>query len=142
FIWEDALFERIAIFNYGEEEYRIRLSLTFDCDFADLFEARGQVRKAVGLRDVKIHTENAVVFSYQGLDNVERRTLLQFMPAPDHVGTGYAWYDVHLKPNEKRVIFMRVACNAPQDESFEIRDFFKCFAELRRSLRRAAEQRP
>jgi glycogen debranching enzyme len=137
FVWQDSLYERIAVFNYDEEARRIRISATFDCDFADLFEARGQRRPARGVRSVQVTNRGDVDFSYMGLDAVERRTRLQFTPQPDGIETSFAYYDMKLKPQEKRIFFIRIACGEPPEGEWESRDFFRAFADSRRALRKA-----
>ncbi len=140
FVWNAALYERITIFNYDEDEHRVRISATFDCDFADLFEARGQKRPAHGVRGVERTRDGTVSFAYAGLDGKTRTTRLQFSPTPDRTEIGFVFYDLMLKPQEKRVFFMRVSCVAGRDEEWSGRDFFKAFAEARRDLRRAGDR--
>jgi glycogen debranching enzyme len=140
FVWQGAMYERIAIFNYDDETRRIRISATFDCDFADLFEARGQKRPAHGVRTVEVTNRGDVDFNYVGLDGVNRRTRLQFTPEPDGIETSFAYYDMQMKPQEKRVFFMRISCKADDISDWQSRDFFKAFAEARRALRRATER--
>lgn len=140
FVWEGALYERVAVFNYGEEPYRVRVSMTFDCDFADLFEARGQRRKSRGVRHVEVASNSAVDFVYTGLDAVIRTTRLDFTPVPDGIETSFSYYDFRLEPQDKRVFFVRVACVPTEVAPWESRHFFKAFAEARRALRRAIER--
>lgn len=137
FVWNEALYERMTIFNYDEEERRIRISATFDCDFADLFEARGQKRAARGARGVELADKNTVAFVYVGLDGKTRKTRLQFTPVPDRIETSYAYYDLNLRPQEKHILFVRVSCAPGAAENWSARDFFKAFADSRRALRRA-----
>lgn len=136
FVWQGALYERIAVFNYDEEARRIRISATFDCDFADLFEARGQKRAARGVRHVEVSNRGDVDFSYTGLDGDERRTRLQFTPRPDGIDTSFAYYDMWIKPQEKRVFFIRIACAPDLAAEWHSRDFFRAFADSRRALRK------
>jgi glycogen debranching enzyme len=140
FVWQGALYERIAVFNYDEEEQRVRISATFDCDFADLFEARGQRRAARGIRSAQVINRGDVDFSYIGLDGEERRTRLQFTPEPDGIETSFAYYDMWIRPNEKRVFFIRIACGPAITDEWSIRDFFRAFADARRALRRIQER--
>jgi glycogen debranching enzyme len=44
FVWRSTLFHRFAVRNFGAERVRLLLSLTFDNDFADVFEVRGTAR--------------------------------------------------------------------------------------------------
>src|ERR1700754_540995 len=103
FVWQGAMYERITVFNYDEETRRIRISATFDCDFSDLFEVRGQKRAARGVRTVDVTNRGDIDFDYIGLDGTGRRTRLQFTPPPDGVDTSFVYYDMQMKPQEKRV---------------------------------------
>src|SRR5690606_24200020 len=118
----------------------VRISATFDCDFADLFEARGQRRPARGVRAVSIDGESSAEFVYTGLDGVTRGTRLDFAPFPDGIESSFAYYDIRLKPHEKRLFFVRISCNPPAESEWSSRDFFVAFAEARRALRRALER--
>lgn len=140
FVWEGALYERIAVFNYDDQIRRIRVSMTFDCDFADLFEARGQHRPGRGIRTVDVTNRGDVEFIYVGLDGGERRTRLQFTPCPDGLDRSFAYYDLLLGPQEKRVFFIRIACNPASPGEWNSLDFFKAFADARRALRRSIER--
>ena len=44
FVWRSTLFHRFVVRNFGAERVRVLLSLTFDNDFADVFEVRGTRR--------------------------------------------------------------------------------------------------
>src|SRR5438067_2402283 len=46
FVWQDRLYERLLLVNYGELAADVPLVLGFDADFHDTFEVRGQ-RRAV-----------------------------------------------------------------------------------------------
>ena len=104
--------------------------MTFDCDFADLFEARGQRRRARGMREVEVEGDGRVLFDYTGLDGVERSTSVSFFPKPARTETSSAYYDMTLQPQEKRVIFIRVSCNPGKDEVWNERPFFAAFVRV------------
>ena len=48
FIWEERLFERVMLTNYGERQVSLPLALSFEADFVDIFEVRGLVRPPAG----------------------------------------------------------------------------------------------
>jgi glycogen debranching enzyme len=39
----DGVHEDVLLVNYADEPVSVRLTLTFDCDFADLFEIKAQI---------------------------------------------------------------------------------------------------
>src|SRR5271155_3671212 len=48
FVWRSTLFHRFAVRNFSAERVRLLLSITFDNDFADVFEVRGSHRARRG----------------------------------------------------------------------------------------------
>jgi len=50
FLWRGACYERLRVWNYGGAEVPLSLTLAFDADYADLFEARGRQRSRRGRR--------------------------------------------------------------------------------------------
>ena len=72
FIWEDRLFERIALVNYSRDEVIIPLVFEFDADFRDMFEVRGLTRPARGQIQPAEIDGRSVCVRYRGLDEVER----------------------------------------------------------------------
>ena len=67
FIWRSTLFHRFAVRNFGTERVRLLLSITFDNDFADIFEVRGTRRDRRGTARSRIEHDRAE-FVYLGLD--------------------------------------------------------------------------
>ena len=74
FLWNKAAYQRIGLRNHGSAPAAVNLTLSFDSDFADLFEVRGIVRKRRGHVESRTVSSNAVRFAYRGLDNGVRRT--------------------------------------------------------------------
>ena len=72
----------MRIKNYATESVETAISLHFEADFADIFEVRGMKRKSHGQHLPPEVTDDRVVLGYRGLDNVVRRTLIQFEPRP------------------------------------------------------------
>src|SRR5277367_2984274 len=79
FVWRSALFHRFAVRNFSADRVRLLMSVTFDNDFADVFEVRGSHRARRGA--VRSVVEgNAADFIYLGLDGKRRRTRIVFEP--------------------------------------------------------------
>jgi glycogen debranching enzyme len=75
FVWRSTLFHRFAVRNFSTEPVRLLLSITFDNDFADVFEVRGIQRVRRGA--VRSHAEgNRADFTYLGLDDKMRRQFI------------------------------------------------------------------
>ena len=48
FLWDERLYERIRLVNYGLDEVLLPLALDFAADFRDMFEVRGTARAQRG----------------------------------------------------------------------------------------------
>src|SRR4029079_2691715 len=76
-----GLAERIEVTNYSSTPQRIELDLQLDVDDADIFEVRGRVRERRGMFRPTEATPESLVFAYEGLDGLLRRTLVSFSRA-------------------------------------------------------------
>ena len=82
FIWNGACYERLSVRNFGDRPIHLRVTYRFAADFADLFEVRGERRKARGEQHGALESDHAVLLRYMGLDHVERITQVAFFPLP------------------------------------------------------------
>jgi len=76
-----GLAERIEVTNYSATTQRIELDLQLDVDDADIFEVRGRVRDRRGTFRPTEASPDSLVFAYEGLDGLLRRTLVSFSSA-------------------------------------------------------------
>src|SRR5262245_31494934 len=67
FLWRGTAFQRVALRNYGARAVNLALSLSYDSDFADLFEVRGARRARRGVAVRKVTAPDEVTFTYTGL---------------------------------------------------------------------------
>ncbi|HEY3658548.1 MAG TPA: amylo-alpha-1,6-glucosidase [Steroidobacteraceae bacterium] len=111
FVWNAACYERLLVRNFSDSPLHVRLTFRFASDFADLFEVRGERRAARGESFAELQSDHGVMLRYMGLDKIERATCLTFEPAPKTLTTARAAYELSLKPNETRRIFVR--CGVP-----------------------------
>jgi glycogen debranching enzyme len=104
FIWQATCYEWLRMANYGLLPVEIDFSFHFDADFADIFEVRGVKRDNRGTRlETEIATQS-VGLSYRGLDNVIRRTEINFDPAPELLTGTEAFFKTVLT-SKKEVIY-------------------------------------
>ena len=75
-----GLAERIEVTNYSAFAQQIQLDLELDADAADIFEVRGRVRERRGTFRPTMVTPDSIVFGYEGLDGLLRRTIVSFTP--------------------------------------------------------------
>jgi glycogen debranching enzyme len=113
-IWQDTVYQRLAIRNYGPKPIRLTLSFGFDSDFADIFEVRGLRRARRGRGTRTLNPPHQAVLNYVGLDDAARRTVLHFEPVPTELTETTAAYTLTLAPNEAMSIVVTIRCN-PQE---------------------------
>jgi glycogen debranching enzyme len=110
FLWRGACYQQLRVQNHGLEPITTRLWLHFAADFADIYEVRGLKRKARG-KDLRAEVgRDVVVLGYRGRDDVVRRTLLEFAPAPARLSAGRARLDLSLGPRQEAVFTLTVGC--------------------------------
>lgn len=99
FLADGACCERITVHNYNPHIVDVTLSFSFDADFADIFEVRGEKRERRGaLLPAGIERPN-VILAYEGLDHVLRRTRLECSPLSCSLKPSEISVPVHLEPD-------------------------------------------
>jgi glycogen debranching enzyme len=86
------LCEALWIESFATEAVRLDLDWRFGADFADVFEVRGLKRERRGRFLPPLVEGGTVRLSYQGLDGVERASVLAFDPPPKELSAGTAVY--------------------------------------------------
>jgi glycogen debranching enzyme len=102
FLWRSCCYERLRVSNYATTAVDIELAISFNADYADIFEVRGSKRERHGVRHDPVVDGSSVVLSYEGLDRVTRRTRLAFDPAPDELTGSHARFHLRLPPRGPR----------------------------------------
>jgi glycogen debranching enzyme len=74
FLWDGSCYQRVRLFNYGEQPLDVELTIALESDFVDIFEVRGVKRAKRGVVDEVTSDGPSLVMRYEGLDGVERRT--------------------------------------------------------------------
>jgi glycogen debranching enzyme len=135
FLWRDAAFQRLALRNHGARAVNLTLSLSFDSDFADVFEVRGMQRQRRGYAIRKTNGADEAILTYTGLDRVARTTAIRFDPAPASIEDTSASYQVALKPGEATALYVTIRCNPHSAEQLAP---LRCLHRTRRELRAAS----
>lgn len=132
---DDAFHESMTLTSYARDRVTVRVSYELDADFADMFEIRGIARAARGELGEPVHDGRAITYSYTGLDEASRRTLIRFRPTPSELHAHEAVHIVTLAPGEK-VAFDLVADCRPQRATVALRpaclDVAAMLSEVRR----------
>ena len=133
FLWRGTAYQRIGVENHGECPAEFDLTLTFDNDFADLFEVRGESRRRRGIAEGTQAGPADVRLHYRGLDERERQTALHFDPPPTQLSATTARYNFSLAPHEITSLFVTASCNRP--DRYVPLPFFRAMLSHRREMR-------
>jgi glycogen debranching enzyme len=119
-----GLFEELTLHNYGTETVKFQISLSFDADFADLFEIRGFLRKNRGglLRRVNLDERQDIqetfltdhptelTLAYRGLDGAVLESNIEFThQLPEYLKGYTAVWNVRLAPHSELKLGYRLA---------------------------------
>ncbi len=116
FLWEGCCYEKYRVKNYGLSPVTVRLGLAFDADFVDVFEVRGIKRHRRGKHlGPKIISKNRLEFSYAGLDDLLRKTRIDFSRQPDLLESNRADYLITLDIDESIELEVTVSCLSEQN---------------------------
>jgi glycogen debranching enzyme len=109
FLWNDACYQRLRLFNYARSALDIDLCLSVEADFADIFEVRGFTRERGGLVHESEASDGELVMRYEGLDGVERRT--RIVPSPGGVAqSDQVSFEVSVPPRSPCELFVTIVC--------------------------------
>jgi glycogen debranching enzyme len=113
-LWDGVAHVRLGLRNHGEAPAQIGIAVTFDADFADLFEVRGARRERHGAVRAETVSPQEVRLACACLDGCTRSTVIHLDPAPDTLGTRAAAWQVELEADQSHSLFLQIACEPPQ----------------------------
>src|SRR5690606_41603478 len=102
-------------------------------DFLDMFEVRGMQRQKRGSYPQVQAEGDRVVLRYEGLDGVERRTVIALSQAPSTLDGGMARFDLQLGPRQGMALYLEAGAEVGQPEATRHR---RAMAQARRALPR------
>jgi glycogen debranching enzyme len=107
-LWDERLYERLTLINYGERAVPAALSFAFAADFADIFEVRGHARPRRGRMLGPDIGRQHVRFRYEGLDRVERSSTLCFSRVPDAIDETHAEFNLLLQRHARQMLYVEI----------------------------------
>jgi glycogen debranching enzyme len=110
FLQDGSCFERFRVRNHTMQPQHAVVHVRFDADFSDIFEVRGLRRERRGERGPPLVEEARVTLPYVGLDDLERRTVLQFSPRPTQITASTAAWTVDLDPQQSLTLDLTTHC--------------------------------
>ncbi|ESX64136.1 amylo-alpha-1,6-glucosidase [Mesorhizobium sp. LSHC420B00] len=108
FIWQDRMFERVIFTNYSARDVLLPVRFDFDADFRDMFEVRGTTRSRRGRAHEALVGESRVTFRYEGLDNVERQSVIAFSMTPHQIHPNHAEFLILVGMRDSRALHLEV----------------------------------
>jgi glycogen debranching enzyme len=111
FLWRGVCYEKFRICNYGLSLVSVPLRLTFNADFADIFEVRGTRRERRGERLQASPQSDSVVLAYRGLDGVVRQSCIHCMPPPTRLSSSEVVFGATLHPKQELNFHLIVSCD-------------------------------
>ncbi|MDB6061362.1 MAG: amylo-alpha,6-glucosidase [Verrucomicrobiaceae bacterium] len=106
FLWDQHLHERIACTNYCSVEIGLSLQLAMGADFYDMFEVRGVSRRARGRLAPPQARGKQLVFVYEGLDGVQRISIVEFSQNPDQLDGDRAEFNLILEAGSRWELYL------------------------------------
>ena len=110
FLWQGVCYERFEVVNYGANPVDIPFGIRFAADFADIFEVRGISRQRRGESLEDVVTNDSVVLSYRGLDDVIRRVHVSGSPQPKRISASEIQFDAYLEPGTQVTFNLAISC--------------------------------
>jgi glycogen debranching enzyme len=111
FFQDGLCYELVRLSNYSLEPLETFLTCEFEADYRDIFEVRGTVRERQGTLLPMESEERTIIFGYQGLDGVVRRTRVEFSMEPESIEDQRVprWH-FKLRPKEESALYITTAC--------------------------------
>jgi glycogen debranching enzyme len=138
FLWDERLYERIAIVNYAQSTVLLPLAFEYDADFRDMFEVRGARRARRGVRQTVEVDERCVRFRYEGLDRVERSSCISFSEPPAKMSDTRAEFLYGLEGEGRVELYIEIGAHGAATPS---RERYRAAAARARFAMRARRRR-
>jgi glycogen debranching enzyme len=122
-LWDGACHERIVARSFARDPLRLLLTLSYQADFADIFEVRGMRRPNRGRRLPTIVSERGALLRYVALDGVVRRTRLAFSVRPKAIDGDQASFELDLADARPITIDVSIGCETGTGRRGSVRGF-------------------
>ncbi|HEY4372200.1 MAG TPA: amylo-alpha-1,6-glucosidase [Burkholderiales bacterium] len=126
--------EKLLLANFGSAPVRLKLSLHFAADYADIFEVRGVKRERRGDDLQPQIQEGRVILGYTGLDNVTRHTTITCTPTPNLLAPDHLEYDLQLAPKGHAELHVEVHCGL-REPAQKAATYVRALADLEAEMR-------
>ena len=110
FLWNDTWHERVRLWNYSRAAVSVSLTFDFDADFADIFEVRGTTRNRRGQRLAPTIDGATIRIGYDGLDDEQRWTVLDWSQSPSAASPSMVRFDYEVAPHTPISLAVAIRC--------------------------------
>ena len=117
FLWRGTCYEQLQVTNYSLHAIKSVLVISFDADFADLFEVRGTKRERRGVRLEPSVEANGAIITYQGLDDTVRKACLRCSPSPQEITPQRLKLGLSLEPKGSANYFLNLSCDLDSESA-------------------------
>ena len=104
----DILFDRYTFENFNRCPVEFTVEISCDADFVDVFQVRGVARAEHGQYYRPLIERDGLIFSYRGLDNILRQTVVRMNPAPVEIKDNTAHWKLRLESLVKTALEITV----------------------------------
>ncbi len=109
-LWNGHSLEQVRISNHARHPIQMPLALYFEADFSDVFEVRGTRRERRGHQQGDKAGNDGAVLQYEGLDHVQRRTVIRWDRSPSRYDIGTAVFSITLEPQQVTELEIAITC--------------------------------
>ena len=135
FLWKRRVYEWLRVINHSLDHEILPIAYEFAADFRDVFEIRGMKRKARGKQTRPKANGRRVSFHYEGLDKVERATVIEFSEPPGRLSGERAEFMISLHPRGRFDHFVEIG-REPEDVPGRTRYRSACARAIKAQRRR------
>ena len=100
----DILFDRYTFENFNRCAVEFNVEVSCNADFVDVFQVRGAARSSHGQYFQPVVETDGLIFSYRGLDDVLRQTVVRMNPPPEVISGSTARWNLRLEPLRKLML--------------------------------------
>jgi glycogen debranching enzyme len=102
-IYDETFYDRVEVSNGSQKNINCSISFSLETAFEDIFEVRGTKREKRGKMEPCSIIGNRLIFSYQGLDGLERKLHITGTNGV-RVTENEIIYDVFLAPGDRDIV--------------------------------------
>lgn len=137
-----ALYDVLALQNYGLERIDFPLALTFQAEFEDVFAVRGLLPEQLGRLHAPEWSSGALRFAYDGADQLRRTLTIHFDPPPVETDGTTARFHIALpsRGREQLRVSLQIAERPARDELPARPNMLPNLKPVRNDLRRSVDE--